>query len=715
MSQFLCQDLGFSSFPNLEGSEQHFVFQLCSSRRIIHLCLIVLALRSKYRSSHRNTSLVQPWRAEMADERNQESVAGRCVNWNSGLERPSNDSPADLQTTWGDDWEDGPTDQTLYTDEDERQEDMEPRPQARLRTLTATIKGGLRRLLPRFRKYSANDDFDDGWNDQDTGDEAWNDEAWSDDEVFTTTPTTSSRLNKLASNFRGFLGRSVSKLKQRKAHCKDSDWVPAPDPWGFDEQRLAAQASKDTASNPLNFTDPLVPSSHVEAKDFLSRFLSTPRDLNIHPGKKHKLAMFMLRLCREACYEHVKLHAPRALTLLRIVSPDDLELQYWFNILDSLRTEKGIPPARPVKGEHEGYVDGLKTLRNKAEHREDFQSSLIEYLVWHLEKLDDKTRRRQLGDVLEQLYRDECAVAARRLEAQTNVVVGGLDTNQGVVTPSSGAPTHGVVSPNAIPIGSSSDNSSQTAVDNVTTTTASEPPCYTLAVEDSRPITSYNGFLRACQRILEECLFNHLSRTNPEFVAHNNYTAPEQIELSRYDAIYDNGELKFQDADRARVKDCLFGARRLRNAAAHHNPPDWPERLEDESARNGESTARVFNDALELAELASDSDAARAIRLAAWVADVNLREAELATQAVEKGRSREEWEALLHGAEAWLRRLEGRGWWLDETLQDSRGYFFRKLREKEGWDGVETILSRWEGHGGFGLTDPRIEAAWNNA
>ena len=180
----------------------------------------------------------------MADAWNQEGVAGRCVDWYSEPERPSNDSQPDLQTTWGDDWEDGPTDQTLYTDEeDEGQEDMEPRPQARLRTLTATIKGGLRRLLSRFRKHSANDDFDDGWNDQDTGEEAWNDEAWSDDDVFTTTPTTSSRLNKLASNFKGFLRRSVSKLKQRKAHCKDSDWVPATDPWGFDEQVLAAQAS----------------------------------------------------------------------------------------------------------------------------------------------------------------------------------------------------------------------------------------------------------------------------------------------------------------------------------------------------------------------------------------------------------------------------------------------------------------------------------------
>ena len=152
MSRLLCQYLGFSKFPNFEVSEQHFVCPLCSSRHIFHHCLIVLTLRSKYRSSHRNTSLVQPWRAKMAAARNQESVAGRGVNLYSGPERPSNDSQAELQTTWGDDWEDGPADQTLHTDEEEEgKENMESRPQARLRTLTATIKSGLRRLLPRFR------------------------------------------------------------------------------------------------------------------------------------------------------------------------------------------------------------------------------------------------------------------------------------------------------------------------------------------------------------------------------------------------------------------------------------------------------------------------------------------------------------------------------------------------------------------------------------
>ena len=73
MSRLLCQDLGFSKFPNFEVSEQHFVCPLCSSRHIFHHCLIVLTLRSKYRSSHRNTSPVQPWRANMADAWNQEA------------------------------------------------------------------------------------------------------------------------------------------------------------------------------------------------------------------------------------------------------------------------------------------------------------------------------------------------------------------------------------------------------------------------------------------------------------------------------------------------------------------------------------------------------------------------------------------------------------------------------------------------------------------
>lgn len=107
--------------------------------------------------------------------------------------------------------------------------------------------------------------------------------------------------------------------------------------------------------------------------------------------------------------------------------------------------------------------------------------------------------------------------------------------------------------------------------------------------------------------------------------------------------------------------------------------------------------------------MASDNDAARAIRLAAWVADVNLREAELATRAVEEERSRDEWEALLQGAKKWLRRLEERHWWLEERLQISTAYFYRQLHEMEEWSGAWTTLSRWERHGAYELTDPRME------
>ncbi|KAI4257639.1 MAG: hypothetical protein L6R42_005529 [Xanthoria sp. 1 TBL-2021] len=356
----------------------------------------------------------------MADVWNEEVVSGGSVDWNSVPEEPSRGIQGDLQTTWEENWDDGPAEQTddwnEGTEEEEEEEEVESSRRARLRTLTATIKGGLRRRLAHLRRHSAKDDLDDGWNDQDTADA-----AWSDDGVFTTNPTTSSRLTKLASNFRGLVKRSVPKLARSKAHSKDNERAPAPEVWGYvspeeieAERALAAHASKEAASEPLNFTDPLLSFPDVEGEDFLSRFLSKTRLIAIHLERKHKLAMFMLRLCQEACYEHVKMHAPRALTLLQINAADDIEFQYWFDIIDSLRWKEKIPKGRVLKGENPGYNDGLKMLRHTAEHRLDYDSKPIKYVVWHLEKLDDEPRRSELGSALEQVYRNECEVAARK-------------------------------------------------------------------------------------------------------------------------------------------------------------------------------------------------------------------------------------------------------------------------------------------------------------
>ena len=124
------------------------------------------------------------------------------------------------------------------------------------------------------------------------------------------------------------------------------------------------------------------------------------------------------------------MYAPRELTVLQISLPDAIEFQYWLDIIVSLRFEGKIPKATVIKGENPGWYDGVNMLRHTAEHRLlDYNSKLIEYVVWHLRKLDDEPRRSQLASALEQIYRDECTVAAAR-EAHTNAFVEDLEIEQ---------------------------------------------------------------------------------------------------------------------------------------------------------------------------------------------------------------------------------------------------------------------------------------------
>lgn len=82
----------------------------------------------------------------MADVWNEEVVSGGSVDWNSVPEEPSRGIQGDLQTTWEENWDDGPAEQTddwdEGTEEEEEEEEVESSRRARLRTLTATIKGG---------------------------------------------------------------------------------------------------------------------------------------------------------------------------------------------------------------------------------------------------------------------------------------------------------------------------------------------------------------------------------------------------------------------------------------------------------------------------------------------------------------------------------------------------------------------------------------------
>ncbi|KAL8669890.1 MAG: hypothetical protein Q9168_005537 [Polycauliona sp. 1 TL-2023] len=644
----------------------------------------------------------------MADTWNEEVAAGENAGWDSAPDSYSEFIPAQLQPAWE---ENGDTyhtdDDDISNEQDEEQTEVSRR--ERPLTFTATVKYGLRDRLARLRKHSANENSGDG-----SGNEA-TDHAGSSDHRDQTEPTASARFHKLASIFKGLIKGSKSKHAQNTpAGTINNEWAAPADSWSLStEQReadLRDQAEAKAALEPRNFTDPL---EDVEGEDFLSRFLSHPRHLAIHPDRKHKLAAFMLRLCQEAFYEHIKFHAPRALTLLRIKSADHHEFQYWFDIIDGLRKREDIPKGKAVNQDGIRYKHGLQDVRHVTEHRRDYNSFMIQCVVWQLEDLDDQTRRSQLGAALEQMYDDECAASEAR--------IGGVDEDPTADETATLSPTiatfYNSLSSSATLIGSNSNISGQTAVDDdlpATTATPKAPTCIP-AIERSALVTTYNQLLRSFQHSLENCLFNHLRDSNPDFLTTTKQFTSSQIELNLYDGLHSAGELKFRNECFSRVADLVYAARKLRNAAAHHSRPAMAECLTDQAERKLEWTARFFQDALELAALASDMDTIRAIKLAAWVADINLSKAAERTREIDRVTPREEWQALYEEARLWKGKESEDGdlYW---RLGYCEAHFWGKMNNMEHWYGVRTILARWGQRTEYRLTDPRtaeLEEAWN--
>ncbi|KAL8995258.1 MAG: hypothetical protein Q9169_004964 [Polycauliona sp. 2 TL-2023] len=513
------------------------------------------------------------------------------------------------------DWDD-----SQYSDQEEQEAQIvEPSRRAYLRRLTATIKCRFHDRLPRLRKHSADETVDDWWANEVTDDADWN-----NDETLAK-PTISTRFTKTVSVLKSFITGSRSKLEPSNDVGAGDAGRPPFDPWDTTSLREREAARKIAAHDEprpeittLNFTDPLSTSPEVKGKDFLSRFLANPRDIAIHPDRIHKLAAFMLRLCLESCYDHVKIHAPEELTWRDINSADEMEFEHWVNMLSVLRWQDKIPG---VKGGDCWYEPYLKDLRHKAEHREEYDSQLVKYVAWHLEKLDDEPRRSQLGDALEQVYTHECAMAVKR-KLQTNAE--DLDAEAVSVSPT--IPTdHGTFSSATTLVGSDSNKSTYMAIDDVPASAAAvERPICIPAIERPTLITTYNQFLKSLQDILENCLFNHLRCSNPDYLIRNKTVCSSQIELNGYERLFMNGNLKFGNQDdRPSIGNLLYGARKLRNAAAHNSRAGTAQCL-TESECNSETTASFYQNALELALLASDSDAIYAIRLAAWVADINL-------------------------------------------------------------------------------------------
>ncbi|KAL8905457.1 MAG: hypothetical protein Q9171_006655 [Xanthocarpia ochracea] len=156
-------------------------------------------------------------------------------------------------------------------------------------------------------------------------------------------PLTSSRVGKLASSLKGFV-RKHSPRRQRTNSYQEwtlagDSWQTPADNWSLEGIHVEVNLNEadEAVSQLANFTEPLAESSDGEAEDFLSRFLSTRREVDIHGDRKHKLAMFLAKVCEEASFAFVLRHDPGMLPLLQISTPDQVEFEVWVTLVGHVR------------------------------------------------------------------------------------------------------------------------------------------------------------------------------------------------------------------------------------------------------------------------------------------------------------------------------------------------------------------------------------------
>ncbi|KAL8724568.1 MAG: hypothetical protein Q9166_007878 [cf. Caloplaca sp. 2 TL-2023] len=553
-------------------------------------------------------------------------------------------------------------------------------------------------------------------------------------------------ISEFAADLKSSLKRKASRLWKNQDNDKVDGYSAKRNSWkdDWDDQLLGdnqpvQQVGEKTVERKLpSFTDPLPKlstSSQNGEQDFLSRFLSERRLVDIHPARKHDLANFLARICEEASFEHLMVHDPTRLSLLRLETPDQLELQPWIDLIGRVRYPSGSAddgsrwPWADVWCEREiRESDNVAKLRQVAVHRWDYDTKLIEDVVDYLAKLKDEERRRQVQDAVRELYEDECAAKARMeagtLEARDHIEVpecvldyilkGVSATVQDeIVSQDSHIPLVGKASDKEIAVtdedesiihvaeaelSNQHDSNDTTPLDTSTAVfhKGSKP---TPLIKKPQTVSTYHQFLSSYQDTLETCLFNFDRRTNPNCTD----LCPHELDFYQNTNFTYRLSKAYPDQPLERIEHLLYGARQIRNSAAHHN--EFPP----ESLVNGQFTGRFFRDAQAIATLVKDDDAAREIRLATWVADINFSAAANRMRARMEARSVGDWENLLKGAEKWRDDL-GESWdeesrpewnhsWLYGQLSQSIEFFRERRGEARrllwGEEGEE-IVRRWE-------------------
>ncbi|KAL8918477.1 MAG: hypothetical protein Q9172_005400 [Xanthocarpia lactea] len=603
------------------------------------------------------------------------------------------------QTTKVDVWGDEATEQE-DTEADEARQSL----RLRFQKLSTKVQGSLRRRVFHLRSRSAPEGYDDfGYEER-----AW--DNWGD----SSEPLTSSRFEKLASSLKGFI-RKYSPRRQRTNSYQEStlagdSWQTPEDKWGLEgidvevNREETEQAIPQLAKQLGNFTEPLAESSDVEAEDFLSRFLSTRRQVDIHGDRKHKLAMFLARVCEEASFAFVSRHDPGMLPLLQISTPDQVEFEVWITLVGHVRRRNRAlddgcrwpDPDSWSAFPNPRESDNVTRLRHVAVHRWDYNSKLIEDVVWYLEKLSDQTRLRQVGKALRELYYDECAASLERTIRGASV--------------------------------EDEDSSNPPSLTSTLLGFQDEVGC-TPGIEMPIGATTYQQLLRSCQHILERSLFNFARQKFPSELLSCGHTCASQIELNQYSNVFHNEMRKaLPDIPQAQVSDLLYAARMFRNASAHHHEFDldipitrtvaarsdagWlgaPEHNATPPEPPVDVNKDRFSEAEAVALMVGDEEAAAKIRLLVHVADVNIRTAVQKAKMEEAQRSVVDWEGLKIASagqkSAW--KLEGREGWVLLRLGGSQWYFSSKAWEaRERLGEVGEILRRWEERLSLRLKDP---------
>ncbi|KAL8947821.1 MAG: hypothetical protein Q9222_005937 [Ikaeria aurantiellina] len=427
---------------------------------------------------------------------------------------------------------------------------------------------------------------------------------------------------------------------------------------------------------PLSFVDPLADNPD---DGFLESFLRQHRLIDILPETKQKVAVHLHTICRDASYDFVAAHAPDMLKLMCLKSGDEMEFVPWISLINGLRRQKRAPTdSSRWPNEYTNFEwligkdDNIARLRQLAFHSQwDYDSRMIKDVVWYLDQLNDKRRRRQVADALEELYHSECQNHSELHHRP---------------------------------------NSSQDLDLSIMYNSPSK-------LNPSPQITTSHQFLAAYTTTIATSLFNFAQHHFPTSLTDCKRTSAADIEMKEYLPVF--GSL-FRNAlpDEAtadRFTGLLYAATGIRNQAAHccddvlrHMQQEEEEGMvygwgnDDEGVEEAENPGwLMYTNAQALTTILGDEIAARKLRIVTSVANVNFCAAVKKACQEKETRSIREWKVLAAAAS------RERGRWSEHGAQEiihnhlrgSETYFENEARAAEdrlfGREAA-AILRDWE-------------------